>query len=383
MAITGCILVFYDELDCLLNSDIRTVTVPTIKSNLLSTKHLPSSVLINKVEETYPHAYVFRIDLAEEPNESTRLVLADKKTKKSTIQSFNDLSIYVNPYTSKILGERQADIIRFDRRHIMNVIYELHLDLLLGEKMLWFLGLIAFLWLIDHFIILYLSFPNLKKWSSAFKIRFKSTNYKRLFDLHRASGVWFFPMTFVLATSSVYFNWYDTATWFVSKMAPMTPRYIFTLPKEKNASHLTNTHLSTAINIASKYANGKNADMATFIASKGVHEIRVFDERDIDPYGRRLIVVDANSGKIRSDKHVLEGGPGNVMTAWQYPLHSGKAFGWTGRILIFISGILVVLLCITGIKIWLRKMHSKKIVQSKKTTETNKQPNPNKSLQHA
>ncbi|MFZ2452500.1 MAG: PepSY-associated TM helix domain-containing protein [Methylovulum miyakonense] len=41
------------------------------------------------------------------------------------------------------------------------------------------------------------------------------------------------------------------------------------------------------------------------------------------------------------------------------PLHSGKAFGWTGRILVFLSGLACPLLFVTGFIRWQQKRRAK------------------------
>jgi uncharacterized iron-regulated membrane protein len=68
-----------------------------------------------------------------------------------------------------------------------------------------------------------------------------------------------------------------------------------------------------------------------------------------------MIVVGGQDGALLSDRHRTEGSAGDVFLAWQYPLHSGKAFGAIGRFIIFVSGIVLTVLCVTGIMIWLRK----------------------------
>jgi len=37
---------------------------------------------------------------------------------------------------------------------------------------------------------------------------------------------------------------------------------------------------------------------------------------------------------------------------WLYPLHTGGAFGWTGRLLIALSGVVMVVLNVTGLYVW-------------------------------
>jgi uncharacterized iron-regulated membrane protein len=100
-------------------------------------------------------------------------------------------------------------------------------------------------------------------------------------------------------------------------------------------------------------------DMASYNPFKGVYEIRAYDPRDIDPYGRRMIVVGGDDGAVIDDRHFADGTAGDIFTAWQYPLHSGKAFGGIGRFIIFVSGILLAALCVTGVMIWVRKLRAR------------------------
>jgi uncharacterized iron-regulated membrane protein len=44
---------------------------------------------------------------------------------------------------------------------------------------------------------------------------------------------------------------------------------------------------------------------------------------------------------------------------WLHPLHNGEAFGLTGRILVFLSGLLPLVLFITGFLRWRHKRHAK------------------------
>jgi len=49
----------------------------------------------------------------------------------------------------------------------MDSLYALHMDLMLGPAMAWFLGLIALLWTLDHIPALMLAVPRLAALRSA------------------------------------------------------------------------------------------------------------------------------------------------------------------------------------------------------------------------
>ncbi len=53
-----------------------------------------------------------------------------------------------------------------------------------------------------------------RRWKPAWKIRWAASRYKLNFDLHRANGLWLWPILIVFAWSSVYMNLWDTVyTW--------------------------------------------------------------------------------------------------------------------------------------------------------------------------
>jgi uncharacterized iron-regulated membrane protein len=74
---------------------------------------------------------------------------------------------------------------------------------------------------------------------------------------------------------------------------------------------------------------------------------------------RRCVVMDRYSGKILDEDDPTIGTAGEVFTQWQWPLHSGHAFGWMGRILVFLSGLACPVLFVTGVLRWLQKRRAK------------------------
>ncbi|MBL4601180.1 MAG: PepSY domain-containing protein [Emcibacteraceae bacterium] len=221
--------------------------------------------------------------------------------------------------------------------------------------MVWFLGLISLLWFIDHFIAAILSFPNLAKWKRSFTVHNSKNTYKFTFRLHRAIGLWLFPVTLIISVSGLYLNWTETIIHTMEWVSPITPRYNARAPYLKTPLYSPVVSFEKAADIAR--AHNENAlDMATYFPWQGLYLFRGYDEsHDIDTFGRRFIAVDAKSGNILDDFHYSSGSAGDVFLLWQYPLHSGKAFGWFGRIIIFFTGIAVTALGITGLMIWWRK----------------------------
>ena len=345
MGVTGSALVFYGEADLALNRDLHLVEP--------GGEMRPADEWVEAAEAALPGGHASFIDLPAGPDRSARVSVSALPGSEGTFP--DGMGVYVDPYTLEVMGQRSFDEAGLGRRGIMNLLYRLHIDLYLGDWMMWFLGLVALFWIADHVVSAILSFPVLKKWAASFRIRRGVSGHKRVFDLHRASGLWFLPVTFVVAVSGLYFNWYETVVHTVDAVSPVTERTIFTAPSREAPVFQAPVTFSGAL-----ASFDGQADMIRLVPSKGLYEARVYDERDIDPYGRRLVTVDALTGAVIDDRHQAEGSAGDVFLAWQYPLHSGKAFGWPGRLVIFASGIVLTALCVTGVMIWWRKRRARR-----------------------
>jgi uncharacterized iron-regulated membrane protein len=77
----------------------------------------------------------------------------------------------------------------------------------------------------------------------------------------------------------------------------------------------------------------------------------------------RCLVLNRSTGELLQIIDSEHGSAGDKFMQWQWPLHSGQAFGWMGRILVFLSGLTCPLLFITGIIRWLQKQRAKKIIK--------------------
>jgi uncharacterized iron-regulated membrane protein len=56
---------------------------------------------------------------------------------------------------------------------------------------------------------------------------------------------------------------------------------------------------------------------------------------------------------------------GEAFIDWQWPLHSGQAFGMTGRILVFLTGVACPALYITGFIRWRQKRRAAKFHEAR------------------
>jgi uncharacterized iron-regulated membrane protein len=266
---------------------------------------------------------------------------------------------FVDPYTGEYLGGRNTGEIDLGPRGLIPFIYKLHYSLHAGETIEWLLGVLALVWLADHMLAALLSFPTRTTWRKSFRLRRNVGSYKRTFDLHRALGLWLLPVTAVLAFSGVYFNWRSAYEAMISPFGSVTLR------ADQSASKLPEPLIAPAITFdgaveaAQAHAPLTAAGAVTYAPNAALYLVRTFDRRDLIDIPQRMIAIDARSGRLVSDRHTTDGTVADAVTAWQYPLHSGKAFGWPGRIAILLAGLSTCLFVVTGFIMWRRKRRAR------------------------
>ncbi len=345
MAATGSFVVFLHEIDRALNPDIRLVE-PT-------GQYMPVQSMVDALETRFAGKRVDFFVMPESPTESaTAFIASERKSDDPPLVDADFLQTYVDPYTSNVLGSRQFGEPGVDRRRLAQFIYQLHMDLLMGPWMAWFLGLIALLWIIDHVVSAALSFPGARKWTQSFSIRWKKGSHRRTFDLHRAIGLWLLPVTLTLAITGLAFNWPDEWRSTISLVSSPTAGPLEKIPNLPERVYQQAVSVDTAIALAEKRV-GSKVQAISWHPDLGVWNIRMANLDDtIGPEASAIVGYD---GEVRSVTAISDASTGDVINAWVFPLHSGQAFGWWGRIAIFMAGIATCMFVVTGVMMWNRK----------------------------
>lgn len=350
LALTGSFIVFNGPFDRWINPDLlrSRATGPS----------LPFSRLYELAAIARPDARIMSVALDRSPG-STAMVLLGSRPAGRPIAPGTQM--FIDPHTGRILGQRVPGDLRFDRHHLPSLIYGLHVDWLLGPWMTYFLGWVALLWIIDHVVGIVLAAGSAKKFVSAFLIRWRTKGHRRLFDLHRASGLWMFPVTLAIAVTGLSLTWYDDFAGVVGRISPLTP---FPTQLRANApTHAERRRIGIDAAIAAariKAGGGAPAAVAAY-PDQGIYWFHFYDKRDLDEFPGRWITVDMATGDVVQDRHITQGSSGDTFMAWQLPLHSGKVFGWPGRIIIFLTGVMLCGMIITGLTIWRRKSISRTV----------------------
>ena len=339
LAATGIAVTFYDELDRALNADWRTVPA--------SARVAPVGDAIAAAERALPGFAPTMIEVPGDRSDSLWMM-----GRAPVDGSPRPIQIFADPRDGSILGWRESGAIKFDRRHAMDIVYGLHIDLLAGPWMTWFFGLVSLLWVIDHGVAAALSFPKGMHWLRSLRVEGRRGSLKRLFDTHRAWGLWFLPVTLMLAVTGVTLAWPDDSREAVGLISPITGRLHESMADVPDASPKIGVDAAITRVVGE---TGERVHSVRIFPDHGVYAVRTFDARDRDDQGRLWHYVAMHDGSITGVRHDNGTTAGDQFFAWQYPLHSGKALGLGGRLLVLFGGVVTLWLCLSGVKLWWRR----------------------------
>ena len=337
---TGSMMVFNNELDRFLNPDLFAVSVGSYED---------TNSLVSAAAAAHPGHYVSSIDLPSRSGEPAIAYLA----REAGVAGTALWRVNIDPVTGFVLGSRDLNEPQFTRHGFMHAVNRFHYSLLLGGWVNTVFGIIALFWFFGHVIALYIAMNGGRIGWRDFRITKNST----LRQWHVATGLWMFPVTLVISLSAAYLNLGAEFRAAVSKLSPITPGYDQLLASVAAPDYWPHIDFDKAAELAAISAGGAVIDGISFLPNKALYRVRFFDERDINPLvGRRHIFVHTGSGQVVHDSHFAEGSGADRFLGWQFPLHSGKAFGWPGRLLVFLAGLAVCLSVYTGIRRWIHFM---------------------------
>lgn len=373
-SVTGVLLVFYEEIDDWLNRDL-VYAVP-----LHATQPLQSPVaLYQSVQEQLPDQSFDRLILHINAGHS---VVYQINTKTLGAKKVDYTKVYVNPYTTQIVGYRNPKI--WEMRNFMPIVYDLHKRLLFGKTGKLILGIAALIWTLNCFIGFYLTLPLhkkrgnthakqrqhshstktclskfWKKWRPAWKVRRYSNFFKLNVDLHQATGLWLWGVLFVLAWSSVAFNLPSAYQAVMTPVFDMTPHPKTLKSKYKNEP--TQLTMQQALSLTTKLMQQEAEKQSVkieyyrflrFFPAKNIYELRARSDRDVAGRGNTRLVIDAVTGKKIGHYFPTGETRGTTITTWLYALHMGQVGGLVYRLFLLFVGLCVFILSFSGGYLW-------------------------------
>ena len=356
---TGCFLCFDKRIDAELNQDLF--------HRHSAGQTLSPAELADRLEAARPDLWITQFPL--QPRRGDNLKVEIQARSSGSKPGFNEL--FLDPSTGRIVGARLVAP-GFDRRHIVEGIFQLHQNLVAGTFGRWVMGFAALAWLISNFVGLYLTFPAKKpfwpKWKKKWGIDLKAKLRRFMLELHNASGLWLLILASVLAYTSVAMNFFNEA--FVPAVQAISPAKpsMFDLPANPLVSA---RRLSFAealpLGIAAARNDGLKWQPALerFNPDFGTYGI-TFTDNGVENYhllGPVTYYIDGQSGRLVERDDPYHDSFGRKLTRSLYPLHSGDVAGGLGIGIIFLLGLATAEMCVTGFYTWWKKRESRRPVK--------------------
>ncbi|MFI0429191.1 PepSY-associated TM helix domain-containing protein [Mariniflexile sp. HMF6888] len=270
-----------------------------------------------------------------------KIFLPYREQQTIAIQFKNGKTNYYHPVTSEFLGEKSASISFFE--NLLNLHRTLGIPQI-GKYIIGTSAIIFFIILITSGVYIWWKAyaNNLKK---GFKVKWKAKKKKFNFDLHKALGIYFFIPLIIIAFTGSYFT-YNAVYKSALKVFDNPNTHLINQQKNKNFSTLNETLLNS---------NEKYALRAIYFPKdkSGMYRIRYIKDRFIKAGYRKTKEVEINEkGDITTLSDFRFDSNSNRIVAQFYPIHIGEIAGICGRILVFISGMVPLVLLITGFRIY-------------------------------
>ncbi len=348
--ITGSLLVFHHELDAWLNPQLHRVTITDQRAAL--------DDIATTIESRYPHLVVGYFLFNDHPAASLHVIMnpreaalegrLDRDTPRPT-------EVYADPYSGRILGERNWGEIGWSSAHVMPMIYRFHMSLFLGKAGQWITGIVAGLWMLGILLGMVLAIPSVASLRHAINVKWRASRARVVFDLHRSIGLVAGLLLFITAFTGMYMNLPTVIEPVLAAVAPFTERPASIRPAGAPLDEVWRIGWDAAYRAArATHPQDPLAGIGK-IEGRGHYQVRFMPSGDIMDSGTIRVFVDGRNGAVRGKFDHRDGTVGDKIRTWQFPLHSGQGFGLAGRVLVCVLGLIPLLLAITGIWLWLRR----------------------------
>ena len=365
VGLTGAILVFYEELQELLNAEqIRIVAPPVAERRLRPLDEIIAAAdTIKPANSRFDKLYYPR----HEDTAYKLLYYQPAPAKAEPDESGDGYYVFVNPYTAQATGKQLwHPYRRYWGRPLVSFVMQLHYCLLLDTPGMVFVGIMSTLALLSVLSGLIVWWPLTGKWHLALTIKRGTGSIRYNYDLHKVSGFYSALVLLAVLFSGVYFNLPDNVNALVRQFSPlqrpnawegMATSQLHSDVKE-DQKPISPGQAEEIVSL--RHPGGQMWMLSSPADTHGTYYIWKHEVAELSRFiGYREIAIDQYSGKILKVYDAGSGSAGDVFLDWQWPLHCGHAFGWPGRILVMLTGLACPVLFVTGVVRWLQKRRAK------------------------
>ena len=338
LCITGLPLIFHEEIDDVLHSQVKAAEVPpgTPTADL---DKLLANAMAQKPGQV-PHFLIWDRDDPNAMFVSVGPTITSDPSKNLLVRMDSHTGAYLD--SPDVTG-------RFTY-----IMLKLHTDMFAGLPGKLFLGLMGILMCVAIISGIVVYAPSMRKLSFG-TYRASRTRVVRWLDVHNLAGILLVAWTLVVGFTGVINTWADLVLkmWQFGQLAEMTAQY------RDRSVPASLTSLNSAVEVAAHAVPGMTPSFVAFpgtIFSSKSH-YAVFLKGDT-PLTSRLLkpaLIDAESGKLTDTRDM----PWYVTTLFvSQPLHFGDYGGMPLKILWALLDVITIAVLVTGVYLWLRRRRS-------------------------
>ncbi len=348
--LTGSFLAFYHEIDAEIVPELHKVRPATARASLDAVGHA--------IESRHPALAIGYFVFPGRPDRAVKAVMNSREAAdqgKLDREAAGHLEVYFDPHTGRLLGERRWGEIGGTRAHIVPMVYRLHMSLFLEEAGQWTTAIVAGAWILAMLGGVVLALPNGPAIRKALLVKWRAAHPRVFFDLHRTAGLAGFVVLAVSAFTGLYMNIPQVVEPAVAAVSPFTrpPPPVRTMDRPREEAWRIGWEAALG-HARLSGAEGRIAILGR-VESRGFYQARFLVRDEISDAGTFRVFVDGRDGRIVGTFDHRQGSAADKIRMWQWPLHSGYAFGLPGRVAICIAGFLPLVLAFTGLWLWIRR----------------------------
>lgn len=345
--LTGSLLVFYTELDGLVDPALRrAATAPATPQALLSWQAVQ-----HRLQQAHPQRdRGWRIELAPPGPGQTApgpgLVTARYlQPTESAGAFFRPLLVTLDPASGQVLASR------FWGSFAATWLFDLHYTLLLEDTGRTLVGLLGLALLLALVLGLLLWWPRRGHWRAALRVNLAGSRQRRHYDLHKLAGVGGGGLLLLLAATGAALALPD---WVDPVLQRWSPPQVVAAPRPARLPGVPLISLDEALARAqAHWPEGRARWVDTPAADAAVYRVRIWlPGGPSQRFPRSLVWVHAQTGAVLAARDARQQSTSDAVLAWLHPLHNGEAFGLVGRIVVCLAGLLPLLLVVTGLQRW-------------------------------
>jgi uncharacterized iron-regulated membrane protein len=264
----------------------------------------------------------------------------------------------LSPMSGEVLGTRDADTPGLARVYWVRTLYEFHRNVLLGNfgsNIVGIAGLLLMTSAISGFLV---ARPRQRSgWKRLIGIKLRAGFTRVLFDVHRSSGMVLFVLLMLATFTGSTLVYVNYARDIVSVFSPVAPFPV--VPWRETPPDDWPSFERIASGVRAQYPHHFMREIHVPSKPTAGYLFNLKQPGDVHRLGDTIVWVHSASGEILFERSARSRTAGESVMHWLYPLHSGTAFGTTGKIAMFITGFAMLLMFPTGLWVWLRKRRAR------------------------